>query len=98
MNMLARGRLSVMKDRRAASRRGYNEDAWFRVGHSLLRRCRVLDLSRTGVRLTITNPHTMPDQFTLLLSKNTSGHPAVVKCRRDNQIGAAYSFGAERSL
>jgi hypothetical protein len=40
----------------------------------------------------------MPDQFTLLLSKNTSGHPAVVKWRRDNQIGAAYSFGAERSL
>jgi hypothetical protein len=61
-NFLGRGRVSVIKDRRAASRRGYNEDAWFRAEQSLLRECRVLDLSRTGVRLTITNPQTMPDK------------------------------------
>jgi hypothetical protein len=85
-------------DRRAASRRGYNEDAWVRVGDSLLRGCRVLDLSRTGVRLTITNSHTVPDEFTLLLSRNTSGRPAVVKWRRHTQIGAEYSSGTERSL
>jgi len=46
-NFLGRG--GVIKDRRAASRRGYNEDAWFRAEQSLLRECRVLDLSRTGV-------------------------------------------------
>jgi hypothetical protein len=90
-NFLARGRASVIKDRRAASRRGYNQDAWFRAEQSLLRGCRVLDLSRTGVRLTITNPQTMPDKFTLLLSRGTSGLPAVVKWRRHNQIGAEYS-------
>jgi hypothetical protein len=93
-----RGHLSINhNDRRAASRRGYNDDAWIRAGLCLLRRCRVLDLSRTGVRLTLTNPHTMPDSFTLLFSKNSAAYPAVVKWRRHNQIGAEYSLGAERS-
>ena len=76
-------------NRRAAPRRGYNDDAWIRVGGALLRRCRVLDVSRTGVRLTIANAHRIPDRFTLILSKN-AGYPALVKWRRHTQIGAEY--------
>jgi len=78
-------------DRRAALRRGYNDDAWIRVGGSLLRQCRVIDLSRTGVRLKITNADRIPDTFTLILSKNSIGRPARLKWRCRTQIGAEYS-------
>jgi hypothetical protein len=66
-------------NRRAAPRRGYNDDAWIGVEGCLLRRCRILDLSRTGVRLTITNAERIPDTFRLILSKNIPGRPALVK-------------------
>ena len=72
----------------AASRRAYNDNAWIRVGGSLLRRCHVLDFSRTGARLTITNADRIPDKFTLILSKYGSGNTARVKWRRHTQIGA----------
>jgi hypothetical protein len=60
------------------------------------RRCRVLDLSRTGVRLKIANAHRIPDVFTLILSNNSSGFPARVKWRRQTQIGAEFSSAAVR--
>ena len=81
---------------RRARRHGYNDDAWIRVEGSLLRRCRVLDLSRTGVRLAITEAYKIPDVFTLILSRNTPGYRAVVKWRRHAQIGAEYSLAAGR--
>jgi hypothetical protein len=83
-------------ENRRAPRRRYNDDAWIRVQGSLLRRCRVLDLSRTGVRLTITNAEKIPDTFSLILSKYSPGCPAVVKWRRQTEIGAEYSLAAER--
>ena len=89
------GRLKNDENRRAP-RRGYNDDAWIGVEGSPLRPCRVLDLSRTGVRLAITDAHKIPDAFTLMLSRNTPGYPAVVKWRRHAQIGAEYSLAAGR--
>jgi len=91
------GRLSAelkKNENRRAPRRAYNDEAWIRVEGFPLRRCRVLDLSRTGVRLTIANPHRIPDIFTLILSNN-SGLPARVKWRRHDQIGAEYRLAAE---
>ena len=93
-----RGQSVNNNDRRAAPRRGYNDDAWIRLDRGLLRQCRVLDISRTGVRLTITNPHRIPDRFTLILSKNTTGRPARVKWRRHTQIGAEYGKDAAQRL
>jgi hypothetical protein len=78
-------------DRRAAPRRGCNDDAWIQLDGGLLQQCRLLDISRTGVRLTIANSHRIPDRFTLILSKNSRGLPARVKWRRHAQIGAEYS-------
>ena len=87
--------------RRAAPRRGYNDDAWIGVEGSALRRCRVLDLSRTGVRLTIGNADRIPDTFTLILSNNGGRLPARVKWRRGNEVGAEFfadnSSSASRS-
>ena len=90
-----RGHSVNNNDRRAAPRRGYNDDAWIGVEGSVLRRCRVFDLSRTGVRLTITKADRIPDTFILILSKNTTGFPALVKWQRHAQIGAEFSFAAD---
>jgi hypothetical protein len=91
------GRLSAESKNngnRRAPRHAYNDDAWIRAEGFPLRRCRVLDLSRAGVRLTTANPDRIPDIFTLILWKNGSGLPARVKWRRHTQIGA--EFAAER--
>ena len=56
----------------------------------MIRPCQVLDLSRTGVRLTVTNAHSLPNTFTLILSKNSSGRPARVKWRRGTEVGAEF--------
>jgi hypothetical protein len=77
-------------DRRYARRRGYNDDAWIRpAGCFLIRRCKVVDLSRTGVRLTIANADKIPNKFILSLSKSGTGVLAHVKWRRGAQIGAS---------
>ena len=81
----------VKENRRAAPRhRGDNNNAWIRLEGSLVRRCQVVDLSRTGVRLTVMNADSLPNTFTLILSKNTTGRPARVKWRRGNEVGAEF--------
>jgi PilZ domain-containing protein len=55
-----------------------------------MRQCQVLDLSRTGVRLTVTNAHSLSNTFTLILSRNSSGLPARVKWRRGTEVGAEF--------
>jgi len=80
----------VNDNRRAALRRGYNNNAWIRLGGSLARECQVVDLSRTGVRLTVTNADSLPETFILLLSKGSTGRPARVKWRRGTQVGAEF--------
>jgi hypothetical protein len=50
----------------------------------------VLDVSRTGVRLEITNA-SIPNDFILLFSKTDTGHKATVKWRRGSQIGAEFN-------
>jgi PilZ domain-containing protein len=81
------------KNRRATPRYRYDgNNSWIRPEGSLTRPCRVLDLSRTGVRLAVTNPYSLPDIFTLLLSKNSSGgcYSACVKWRRGTEVGAEF--------
>jgi hypothetical protein len=56
----------------------------------LTRQCQVLDLSRTGVRLTVTNAHSLSNTFTLILSKNCGERPARVKWRRGTEVGAEF--------
>jgi hypothetical protein len=81
----------VKENRRAAPRHRYDDNnTWIRLGGSLTRPCQVLDLSRTGVRLTVTNAHSLPNTFTLILSKNSSGRPARVKWRRGTEVGAEF--------
>jgi len=78
---------------RAAARREHSDDAWIRAEGSLLRRCQVLDLSRTGARLAITNTDRIPETFALILSKGSAGRPTRVKWRRHTQIGVEFQLG-----
>jgi hypothetical protein len=88
-----RGTLGVdYNNRRAAPRRGCNGDAWIRLEGSFgIWHCQLLNLSQTGVRLSIANAHKIPNTFILLLSKDSAGRLAHVKWRRGTQIGAEYS-------
>lgn len=82
----------VKENRRAAVRHRYDGNStWIQLEGSLTRQCQILDLSRTGVRLKVTNAHSLPNIFTLVLSKNSGGcRPARVKWRRGNEVGAEF--------
>jgi hypothetical protein len=68
-------------------------DAWIRqqIGSFATQPCRVLDVSRTGVRLEVGNADKVPTSFILLFSKADAGHNVTVKWRRGAQIGAEFS-------
>ena len=69
-----------------------NKDAWIRhPGSFATQQCRVLDVSRSGVRLETANPFTIPENFILLFSKSDVGCHATVKWRRGTQVGAEFS-------
>jgi hypothetical protein len=89
----------VKENRRTAARHRYDGNStWIQLEGSLTRQCQILDLSRTGVRLRVTNAHSLPNTFALVLSKNSGGsRPARVKWRRGNEVGAEF-FKAESSL
>jgi hypothetical protein len=79
------------ENRRGAPRHRYEgTNTWVGLDGSLVRHCQIIDLSRTGVRLVITNADSLPNKFTLILSRNSSGRPARVKWRRGNEIGAEF--------
>lgn len=79
------------KQNRRASRRGYNDNAWIRFDGAFgSRQCRLLDISRTGVRLTTANADEIPETFVLLLSKNGTGYRVRIKWRRGTEIGAEF--------
>jgi hypothetical protein len=66
--------------------------AWIRQGNSFATQpCRVVEVSRTSVRLEAVNAHNIPDSFLLLFSRSGSGHQASVVWRRGSEVGAAFS-------
>ncbi len=82
--------ISARKDKRQTKRRTIGATAYIRLDGFATRPCTVLDLSDTGVRISIESAARIPARFTLLLSKNTQGRSAFVKWRRGNQIGAEF--------
>jgi hypothetical protein len=75
-----------------ALRRRDNITAWIRQGNSFATQpCRVVEVSRTNVRLETVNAHNIPDRFLLLFSRGGSAHQASVIWRRGSQVGAAFS-------
>jgi hypothetical protein len=59
---------------------------------SIIGQCTMLDVSGGGARLQLNGDLTVPDQFTLLLSKidGRLKRHCVVAWRRDNQVGVRF--------
>jgi hypothetical protein len=78
------------KDQRKAPRKEVGTDAWIRSGFAV-RPCKIVDLSDTGVQITISTAQTVAGTFMFLLSRSGgSGRPARVKWRRGTHIGAEF--------
>jgi hypothetical protein len=78
------------KDQRRAARKKVGADAWIR-NQFAVRPCKVIDLSDTGIQISIDAPQTVPSTFTFLMSRTSgSGRNARVKWRRGTQIGAEF--------
>jgi hypothetical protein len=78
------------RDKRQTRRKPIGAAAYLRLGSFAARPCTVLDLSDTGVRISVDSAASIPAEFALLLSKNSQGRRARVKWRRGNQIGAEF--------
>jgi hypothetical protein len=75
-----------------APRHPVNITAWIRqTGSFATQPCRVIEISRTGVRLEVAKPYNVPGDFLLLFSKGGPGHHASVVWRRGTQVGAEFS-------
>jgi hypothetical protein len=81
---------SSRKDKRQTKRKPIGAAAYIRLGSFAARPCTVLDLSGTGVRISVDSAASIPVEFALLLSKNSQARRARVKWRRGNQIGAEF--------
>jgi len=80
------------KNQRKAFRKKVGTKAWIRLESGFaVRTCNVIDLSDTGVQITIDLSQAVPNEFTFLMSRNSgSGRRASVKWRRGSQIGAEF--------
>jgi hypothetical protein len=77
-------------DHRQAARRNMGADGWIRIGFAI-RPCKIVDLSDTGVRISVTSAQTVPKTFALLTSRSIgAGRRAEVKWRRGTEIGAHF--------
>jgi len=78
-------------ERRQAPRRNLNTPGWIRLdGGFGLRECKIIDVSISGVRISLPFAGKLPETFTLLLSKHAQGHRVRTVWRRANQIGARF--------
>jgi hypothetical protein len=77
------------RDNRKAARKAYKTAGWIRLeGGFAVRPCHVIDISDTGVRLSVEGD--IPATFALLFSRNSKGRKARVKWRRGNLVGAEF--------
>jgi hypothetical protein len=81
------------KEPRKTSRKKVGAGAWVRLdGGFAVRPCILVDLSDTGVQITIDAAEALPSVFTLLTSRNGGlGRRARVKWRRGSKIGAEFT-------
>ena len=63
--------LLLEKDKRRASRKPLRHFAWIATPeHGVLQKCLISDVSETGARIAVQSTESLPDQFTLLLTRN----------------------------
>jgi hypothetical protein len=79
------------KDQRRALRKKGGSRAWIRLDGFAVRSCKVVDLSDTGVQISIDAAQAISKTFTFLMCRDSrSGRLAHIKWRRGLHIGAEF--------
>ena len=81
-----------MFQRRFFSRQKMSLPAWIEVNSSsLLERCKLIDLSESGARLSITDVRNLPPLFNLYLARiGQSAHQCRIVWQRGNEVGVEF--------
>jgi hypothetical protein len=93
MGLLTKLGVGARRDeKRRATRRAYNIDAWVRRdGSFAMQPCKLVDMSSRGVRISIERPEELNGTFLLMTSRDGSSARRVrLKWRRGSQIGAEF--------
>jgi hypothetical protein len=78
-------------ERRQAPRRSLNTVGWIRLDGSFATHgCKIIDLSTSGVRISLPFAGKVPPSFTVMFSKHAKGHRVHTIWRRGNEIGAKF--------
>jgi hypothetical protein len=82
----------MRKESRKTPREAIGSKAWIRLdGGFSVRACRLIDLSSTGIRITVDAARDVAPRFSLLLSRdNPPGRRCQVKWRKGSEIGAEF--------
>ena len=82
----------MRKDKRSTDRDKLGTQAWVRVDDGFsVRPCLVADLSSSGVRIMLDEPHAVAAKFSLLLRRDAiPGRRCQVIWRRGTEIGAEF--------
>jgi hypothetical protein len=78
-------------NRRRFFRRAVNEPAWVEKVPSILERCTLMDLSKSGARLTISDVYDLPENFALHVTREFKpGRVCRIIWRRDHEVGVEF--------
>ena len=85
----------MRKESRKTPRQAVGSKAWIRLdGGFSVRACRLVDLSRTGIRIVVDAPRDVAGRFSLLMSRGAApGRRCQVKWRNGSEIGAEFIGG-----
>jgi hypothetical protein len=79
------------KDMRRAPRRKTDGDAWIKIGGFAVRRCKIADVSASGIRLIVDGAVTIPREFELMTARDArAGSRCQIKWRNGTQLGAVF--------
>lgn len=79
------------KDLRASARRNFDATGWIRLGGGFaIRRCKVINISDGGARISVPQQQAVPNSFSFTLDRRREGCPARVKWRKGAEMGLAF--------
>jgi hypothetical protein len=86
-------------NRRLFFRRAVNVPAWIeRAPSNILERCKLVNMSEIGARLTISDVYDLPDNFALYLTRgSTPGRQCRVIWQREHEVGVEFLVNAASS-
>jgi hypothetical protein len=80
------------KESRKELRSRIGRKVWIRFDDGFpVRACKLVDLSRGGIRIEVEGPHDVAGLFSLMMTRNAApGRRCHVKWRRGSEIGAEF--------